>query len=182
MQHNATRIDMRIELEPQTPEISRAIEEHKEYIHALGVTVAPVKPNELFKDMLGAYLHDKRAIYLSPNLSARQARSTLMHELVHAELEHKSTDPNTEQTTRTLAAQRLIGTPQALAGNAAEANIAAFLAVACNVLSEDVIDFARTCPEELGTLLVNAVLECAPTRSEPFPELKAAIKPFLPVP
>lgn len=176
MQHSATKTDLRIELEPQTPEISRAIEEHNEYIHALGVTVAPVKPNELFKDMHGAYLHGKRAIYLRPNLSARQARSTLMHELVHAELEHKSTKPETEQTARTLSAQRLIGTPQALADNAAEANIAAFLAVACNVLSEDVIEFAKTCPEELGTLLVNAVLQCRPSTAEPFGDLKADLK------
>ncbi|GEM_PF-6859709 len=98
-----------------------------------------------------------------------------MHELIHAKHEHGETTDAIERATRAESVEHLIGTPQALAASAQQANIAAFLATASNVVTEDVIEFAKAHPVELGNLLIEAILDCKPSTLEPLPELKAAI-------
>lgn len=59
--------------------------------------------------LAGSWCARERIIRLHPGLTQRQRRSVLMHELVHAELEHEGPQPPAvEALVRKIAARRLI--------------------------------------------------------------------------
>lgn len=145
----------------RSPGVTAAIEEHAADIARLRVTVHTLPIDALPAGWWGAYDAEEHAIYLAESLAPLQARSTLAHELAHAEHRHHGSTDEQEQEARHAAAQKLIGDPSNLAAAVAGLNLAGALAIGLGVLPRDIRAFIEANPDAaaqaiMGTLVTHA--------------------------
>lgn len=137
--------------------IAAAVAERAADIARLGVRVLAVDPDEFPDGRWGAYDHAARAIALRRTLAPLQARSTLAHELAHAEHGHHGhgIDAQEREAERT-AAQQLIGEPGNLTRVAKDLNLTGALAIGLGVLPRDVLAYLAAHPAAAGAALLEA--------------------------
>lgn len=139
------------------PPIAAAVTERAADIARLGVRVLAVEPDEFPDGRWGAYDHAARAIGLRRTLAPIQARSTLAHELAHAEHGHHGhgIDANEREAERTAALQ-LIGEPANLTRVAKGLNLTGALAIGLGVLPRDVLAYLAAHPIAAAAALIEA--------------------------
>lgn len=105
---------------------------------------------ELPNGWWGAYCHKTHRIFLSSLLDADQRRSTLAHELGHANCRHRGSTPAAEAEAARYAARLLI-TPEKLGAAAVAVNWVGIMANYLGVMPSDVSAFyASLSPAEMG--------------------------------
>lgn len=139
------------------PAIATAMAEFDTEISRLGVTVATHPADDMPAGWWGAYEHDARTIHLRDSLAPIQARSTLAHELAHAEHGHlgHGIAAHESEAQRT-AAQRLIGEPGNLTRVARDLNLTGALAIGLGVLPRDILAYLDADPAAAGAALLEA--------------------------
>lgn len=137
--------------------IATAVLERAADISRLGVTVATYPDGATPDNRWGYYDHKNRTVHLAERLAPLQARSTLAHELAHAERGHvghgiEAQELEAEQA----AALQLIGAPGNLTRVAIDLNLTGALAIGLGVLPRDVVSYLEANLEEAGAALLEA--------------------------
>lgn len=143
-------------MSPHPAPIAAAVAELDADMARLGITVETHPAGVMPGGRWGSYSHDTRTVHLLETLAPLQARSTLVHELAHAEHQHVGQCPEQEQEAEHTAARAPIGSPDHLTRVAMGLNLAGALAIGLGVLPRDVRAYLDADPTAAGAALLEA--------------------------